>query len=907
MSGRWLGPRAGLLVLAGLLAGGCGGPLVRLAKQEQWQELDARARASKRTPRGKAARAWAEALVELDRVEEARAVLLTDFRHGGKDESLLALADLERARGLVGVAAAHYARLAAIDPDTVSRFASAAPACELLRERARVEAALGQSLAADADMRRVELLCPNSIDADDRALLSSLQPAAAAEARAKHTLEEASLDVDASAVAEREQRLRRELELARKRGPRAVATLADAEGMQVAADDVAVLLAAEFAGALGAGLVSHARLSAWVGDNSVEAVSDAIDTLPGGVREYALLRLASVRVHPDADAMTQAWIVAANGALVGQGPHEAAKGWRISASLGELSTAEFALNTNLRDMIPPAVEPDAEAEGADAGEGSAAEPKRHWSQRVPVDRRSFDLLLTLARLFEERGQTVPALELRRSVLVAGYEVGLAQVAEAAVEEVRRQLILGHPWQALAIAEVVPGPLLDEALPALASAVSLARAAGLGEAIDADQNIVWRALGDAWVEQWAPRFDAVRADLDLGDGERCPDIGRWLDPEAEPRLREVGLDPARSQAAVEAAFAELGAPETGAALAAALESDLALSCSAPVVTLLAAGVHDLRLASLDERLVHAPELAGSLQRQLHAELALAHGEGRRATELTITAAAEARDPRALWARAVRAGLTHGAREYTIEALREVLLHTPDLADPAARRELLLMRLRDVDGDEDLRSGRASTVEALRAQVAGYLDEVPASQRWARVDALLWRLASESRTDARAWSLLVELVDLDARAAAHPRASAALLAAARAAGAELALGGGAPDAGLQGGAPALLSDTRALCEAAASLDGQPLRLVGAAVGCDPRERAEAHADLLAAAPEATAADLRAAILAGPIALEPEPARPAIVHAVPALLSGELIARIVFDLPLEPIWAVTSVAKR
>ncbi|HLT35885.1 MAG TPA: hypothetical protein VK034_06360 [Enhygromyxa sp.] len=75
-----MGRHVGLL-LAGLITiSGCGGALVRLARDQDWTELDRRARAQKQPPRGKAARAWAQALVELDKVDEARALLLRDFR-----------------------------------------------------------------------------------------------------------------------------------------------------------------------------------------------------------------------------------------------------------------------------------------------------------------------------------------------------------------------------------------------------------------------------------------------------------------------------------------------------------------------------------------------------------------------------------------------------------------------------------------------------------------------------------------------------------------------------------------------------------------------------------------------------------------------------------------------------------
>src|SRR5690606_4265682 len=136
---------------------------------------------------------------------------------------------------------------------------------------------------------------------------------------------------------------------------------------------------------------------------------------------------------------------------------------------------------------------------------------------------------------------------------------------------------GRPWQALAVAEVVPGPLVDEVLPALVSSLALARAAGLSEAIEADRSVVWRALGDPWFEIWDPRLDAGTDSLDLRNsptqGQGCPKLGAWLAAEQAETLAAVGLDPEASRAALEAAFAQLDGPQTGAALARAIESDL----------------------------------------------------------------------------------------------------------------------------------------------------------------------------------------------------------------------------------------------------------------------------------------------------------------------------------------------
>ncbi len=884
------GMRLRALMLAAVVAvPGCGGSLVRLAKDHSWTEIDQRARAMKQPPRGKAARAWAQALVELGNVEQARAVLLRDFRHGGDEASLLALADLERRLGLRGIAAAHYTRLIDIDLDTVQRSEDVAAICELLRERARAEAAIGEALAADTDMRRLALACPAQIDDQDRGFLSSLGPRAQDQAEGQRSLPE-SLAPSPEAIAEQEASLREQLELARKRSPRAMIGFAEAERIELEPDDIAGLLAAELAGALGPGFVSSRRLSAWIGDNPIDEVMAAIDGLPDGAREYALLRVSSVRSNDRVAAQRQAWIVAAMSSVAGQGSHEAAKAWRVAASVGDFGGAEFALNTNLRDMIP---------------DGAVVEIETHWSLRVPVDRRSFDLLLTLARLFELRDQPVLALELRRAVIVAGYEVGLAQVGPAAADEVLRQLVLGRPWQALAVAEIVPGPLVDEVLPAVASALSLASAAKLDEVVAADRNVVWRALGDAWFETWDPRIDAAMGGLELRNGDAkdsCPTLGHWLGSDHAEDLARVGLDPKASRAALEAALDDVAASTTGAAMSRAIEADLALACSAPLVELLHAGPHLLALETLDERLAHAPELSATAQLQLHAEIAAAHGADSRATLLTISAAAESVDPRAVWARAATAGRSFGLREYTLAALRQVVLHSDGLEDPAARREILLIRLRDVDTDEVLRRGDAKAVESIREAARRYLDEAPAMRRWARLDDLLWALAAEPRADAIAWEKLREILEpiVDEQVAMrHPRAVEALARA----------GAGEQDTNADGDvsldALAYLSDADAICElgrarAEAGLD--PQRLLGAATACGPRSRAEALAALIDMVPEDPQAELRARVLGAPIAAEVEAERPGVLRSVPALTSADLSLRVAFDLPLDPAWVTT-----
>lgn len=890
---------AGLLTLA-LALSGCAGKLVRLAEQGRWSELDAEARAMKRIPTGKAARAWARALVELGDVEEARAVLLRDFRTGGREDSLRELASLEATLGLRGLAAAHFTRLHAID-DLDLRDSEAAPvACELFRARAGALAQIGEPLAADADLRRLADICPAAVGAADRELLAALAPLAEQQARAQRSLVGGELAASGESVEAAELRIATELDLARKRSPRALASLADLEQIELEPDDVASLLAAEFAGALGPGLVSSRRLAGWVGEREVAELVDAIAGLPDGVREYALLRLASVRAIEQLGDDREAWIVAAMSSLEGQGPREAAKTWRVAAVSGDRAGAEFALNGLRALAVKP--EPGAAPVGL-------APP---WWMTVGVDRQTFDLLLSLARLFELRGEKrQDALMLRRRVIAAGYEGGLAQVAEVALDEVRRQLILGQPWSALAIAEVVPGPLVDDLVPTLGSALAL-RAALEGEGegpLAQERAMVARLLGDEWVASWSQRL-ATPPERSLVEPQGCPSLASWLDPADADRLRAVGLDPEASRAALELALADLDGPEVGPALTRALEADLALACSGPIVIpLLDAGLHEPAFATLDERLIHAPELEAAQQHQLHAELALAHGHFDRAALLTNSAAALASEPREIWARAALAGREQGAREYMLEALRQVLLHSPGLRDEAARRELLLTRLRDVDRDAVLREGEAapessagaSTREEIRRALAEYLAEVPRQQRWARLDALLVQLAAEPRVDALAWLLLAELVIDDATRERH---GAAVEAFERA-----AAGPGEPRGGEVGKRSlasahelAYLSDAAALCELGGST---PEALVGVALACDARARAEALAGLLEGATPEARERLRARLLAGVWAVEPDPSVSASLRSVPALAREGLLLRVLVGLPRDSVWIVDAPA--
>jgi hypothetical protein len=101
-------------------------------------------------------------------------------------------------------------------------------------------------------------------------------------------------------------------------------------------------------------------------------------------------------------------------------------------------------------------------------------------------------------------------------------------------------------------------------------------------------------------------------------------------------------------------------------------------------------------------------------------------------------------------------------------------------------------------------------------------------------------------------------------------------------------------------AFLSDTEALCDRALSSDDQAA-LIGAATTCSPQVRAAALAALVANARGPAKAELRARVLAGPLAVDPDPEHPGVARSVSALGRPGSSLRVAFELPLDPIWVV------
>ena len=258
----------------------CNHQLPRLSARGQHAEVVERAAHARYRPRGPAARAWARSLTELGRSTEARAVLLRDFRVTADLRSLVALADLELREGLRGLAATHYARAASLEVDTLR---GRDDVCALFRERAERFMATGEAVAADLDMRRIRIICPQPTGPDavgrqaaDRTLHLRITAAAKVQVRAQRTLAGCRDNAcHAVAASDATRAIDAALARAREQGPTSLRVAARKLGVQLTARDVAELLAAELRGELGLDIVTHDELRAWIGETPPAAIHTA--------------------------------------------------------------------------------------------------------------------------------------------------------------------------------------------------------------------------------------------------------------------------------------------------------------------------------------------------------------------------------------------------------------------------------------------------------------------------------------------------------------------------------------------------------------------------------------------------------------------------------------------------------
>ena len=695
-----------LAITTALLAVGCNLALVRLEERNAHDEVIARASERARPPRRGGARALASALVATGDPERARDVLLGDYRRGGQLASLVQLADLERAMGRDGVAASHYARVAALDRGVL---AGRRDVCTLLDTRAAAWVALAEGAAALDDLDMVVGLCGR----DDPGLRR--RASAQLATRLERTRRPPTCSGDCSAPTPASA-LEPAIERARAEGPAALRTLAMRERIVLPPDDVLALLLADIRGQAGVRLVDDDELRAWLGDVDVEALSALVRALPIPEGSYVRLRIERVLGRaPDGGPATPSqralWLDRAS--VV-----EGAVRWRLLAYAGELTSAEHDLVARWRGK--PTAEP--------AGSGlEIVRSPRHWALRAEVTAASHRELLTFARLRDAAEDRDLGLELRREVLRAAAVAGIDGATAALRDEIDAALGWGRPWIALALAEVGTTADLEPWRRAAASGILLAEASCEGpcEADAADVAAIGRVLGEAWV-------DGQRAALrDLAFGRprsrppagACPALDEVLAPQAESPLA-IALDRART------------GDEVGLArvLVAAIEADPSLVCAARLAMPLLVGRDAaVSAARLSDFLSHGPALDVGPALTVQATLALLGRQSTRAEHFAIAAAA-AGDPRAAWRELARFARRLDARDLEVLSLRELLLQTPDYADQMVRRELVARTVVDgarAWGARDTPAGRESVV----ATVDEHLARLHPSQRWAERQAVI----------------------------------------------------------------------------------------------------------------------------------------------------------------------------
>jgi hypothetical protein len=254
----------------------CNHQLPRLNARGQHAEVVERAAHARWPPRRKAARAWADSLVALGRVDEARAVLLRDFRTSAE------LARWSRSP----TSSCARACVAWPRPTTPARPASRSTSCAAATTCAPSFASApsassppARPLAADLDMRRIAVICPRpqgsdaaaAMQASDRALHLQISAAAKVQAQAQRTLVGCKTTRARPRPASRGREPSPALLGRRAAGPGPLRAAARRLRVQLSAGDVAALLGAELQGELGLDIVTHDELRAWIGETSPAA------------------------------------------------------------------------------------------------------------------------------------------------------------------------------------------------------------------------------------------------------------------------------------------------------------------------------------------------------------------------------------------------------------------------------------------------------------------------------------------------------------------------------------------------------------------------------------------------------------------------------------------------------------
>ncbi len=747
----------------------CGGKVARLVRKGDFEGAIVQAESKRRTPRGHAARAYATALSEKERHDQARSVLMVDYRHGGDLRSLVALADLEHRLGLDGIAASHYGRAADLGLESL---AGRDDVCALLRRRAAVWAAEGAGLAAERDLVRARQLCGLPSEQGELARLQQLEEkvdrSAQDEVDARVGRNECdTADCDQNETSSSVDALTR----ARSRGPHALRRTAARLRVEVPAEDVATILAAELRGAAGTAMMSDDEVRQLVGDKRWSDLAPSVMSRPPEVASYLQLRLASVvsdvpvtlrsRTGPGELDM---WLAQS---LEVTDEHS----WRMLGWAGDMAAAELALGSHWRPKRRAAVRADADGaagdttttpEAAGSSESEPSEPKaidgippaNHWTSRVaPTSENLFALLLE-GRLRHAAGQERTGLKIHRYVAARAHEAGLEDIDRRVAEEAGWHLAGGRPWQALAIATVVPGLHSERAASAAATALRLARALCGGPCNDdADRDLVERVIGESWVKEQEQQRVSLsrRRSRPVGPLDACPTLGELLAPDAQGRLAE----------ALAGARGDAGAQGQGRRLRAAIEADLGLGCAGRfVVPLLLDGGYEDHAGALADLLSHDAVLDSPRALTVHAALAMVAGHEQQSSLLATAAGAVSQEPARTWRDLARHAHATGQRELALRSLREALMHTPGLDDPSLHRAMVIASLSGIGSDWNLREAPGGAAEPA-SHIVDLLDRVEPARRYAAREDLAMALAEQPWLDADARQRLAPALwpDLD----------------------------------------------------------------------------------------------------------------------------------------------------
>jgi len=524
--------------------------------------------------------------------------------------------------------------------------------------------------------------------------------------------------------------------------------------------------------------------------------------------------------------------------------------------------------------------------------------------------QNFGALLLEGRLRHVAGQEARGVEIQRYVAARALAAGLPRVDVLVAREAAWHLAHGRPWQALAVARVVSQPRSQRVLAAAATALRLVEAFCGGECKDDhDRDEVERAIGESWVKEQRAQLVALsRGRTRPAEAlDACPTLGELLAPDARGRLAE----------ALVAVHDDPGAPGRGRQLGEAIEADLGLSCAGRyVLPLLREGGHRATADALAESLAHDATLDAPRALAMHSALAMVGGRARQASLLATAAGAVSADPARTWRELAQQAHATGQRELTLRSLREALMHTPGLDDPALTRALVLASLSGIDEGWNLRETEAGLLEPV-THVRDLVERVEPAGRWAVREDLARALAGQPWLDADARVRLAPaLWPEPAIERAHPIAVAWLLLASGGsvdlevadvgpldlAALELLVTlhklGAMPPATAVFVEPSQMEPLRQAIVAHSRI--WPLRwrtAIGLATYGTPAHRAQAMTQLLELAEPGPREALIELLLEQPAVVQPGPDREGLYEA-PLVATSEQELAVVFGLPLDPL---------